>query len=199
MTLPVFPVVPGLGWSVNRTTEWSTPKADSLSGKSIRYANWTFPKRHFTLTINVMRTAAAFIEWQTFEGFFNLVQGAFGPFAYDDPNDDTAVNQGFGQGDGVTTAFQLTRALAVGVSAEPVFLVNTLSAINVAGTPTSAYSISAYGLVTFNTPPALGAALTWSGTYWWACQFDEDTMDFENFMYQLMRTKSVKFSTVKLP
>lgn len=197
MALPVFPTPPGLAWSVKRGVEWSTPKADAISGKNIRYANWTFPKRHFEAKINVLRTNPAFNEWQTFEGFFNSLQGAFGLFAYDDPNDDTIATQPFGAGDGATTAFQLVRTL--GGWTEPVFIINGTPSIFVGGVLTVPASISPYGVVNFSGPPAPAAALTWTGRYYFPCQFDDDIMGFENFMFQLMRLGSIKFSTVKLP
>jgi uncharacterized protein (TIGR02217 family) len=197
MSLPVFPTLPGLAWSIKRSAERNTIKHDALSGKNVRIANWTYPKYHYELPFNFLRSATAYQEWQTLEGFYDSVNGAAGLWAYDDPNDDSIANQGFGEGDGTTTTFQLVRGF--GGQAAPVFLVNGTPTIMVGGTPTAAFSISAYGVVTFSTPPAVNALLTWSGNYYMPCQFDDDTLEVENFMSQLARVKSLKFSTVKLP
>lgn len=194
---PVFPTLPGLGWPVVRTVVWNTIMHDAISGKRTRFGNWTYPQYKYQVTLNFLRSAAIFAEWQAFEGFINSVQGAAQVFGYDDPNDDTATDQGFGNGDGSTTAFQLVRAL--GSFAAPVNLINGTPTIAVAGTPTAAFSISPYGVVTFNSAPGSGDALTWSGQYYWPCRFDDDTTDIENFMYQLLRSKQLKFSTEKLP
>jgi uncharacterized protein (TIGR02217 family) len=197
MSLPVFPSLPGLAWSIKRSVERNTIKHDALSGKNVRIANWTYPKYHYEVPFSFLRSASAFAEWQTLEGFYNSVNGAAGLWAYDDPNDDTATNQGFGEGDGVTASFQLVRAF--GGQAAPVFLVNGNPTIMIDGTPTMAFSVSAYGVVTFGAPPSANALLTWTGNYYMPCQFDEDRIDVENFMFQLARVKSLKFSTVKLP
>jgi uncharacterized protein (TIGR02217 family) len=170
--------------------------ANAISGKKIRIGNWTFPLRHFELSINVLRSNPAFNEWQTFEGFFNALLGAAFLFAYADPNDNAVTNQGFGEGDGLTTSFQLVRTL--GGFVEPVFLIDQFPTINIGGVQTLNYLLSPTGTITFNTPPAAAALLTWSGTYKWPCRFDDDQMNFENFMFQLLRARSVKFSSEKL-
>ena len=66
---------------------------------------------------------------------------------------------------------------------------NPLPAANTTG-----WSISA-ALVTFNGPPANAAALTWTGAYYFQCRFAKGTVDFEQFMYQLYKTKSVSLET----
>jgi len=60
----------------------------------------------------------------------------------------------------------------------------------------STYAI-ANGLVTFATPPAVGAALTWSGYFGFLCRFDDDKLDFEQFMQNLWKADSVKFRSVR--
>jgi hypothetical protein len=57
------------------------------------------------------------------------------------------------------------------------------------------YSLSASGVVTFNSPPANGAALTWTGSYYWPCNFDADTLALSNDMGGLWSAKAVKFTT----
>jgi len=39
--------------------------------------------------------------------------------------------------------------------------------------------------VQFSTPPANGALLTWSGSYYMRVRFADDKMDFERFLHQL--------------
>jgi uncharacterized protein (TIGR02217 family) len=202
MALPVFPTLPGLMFPMKRKSVWSTVKQDALSGKRTRYPLWTYPLYQWEISFDFLRTAAAFLEWQTLEGFIKSVQGAAQLFAYLDPNDSVATAQGFGAGDGVTTSFQLVRAL--GGFAEPVFLPvlsgGLVTQITVAGTPTTAYTVSPYGVVTFTSAPANGAALAWTGTFYFGCRFDDDATDFSNFMSGLFELKSpLKFSSEKLP
>jgi uncharacterized protein (TIGR02217 family) len=201
MTLPVFPSLPGLMYPVKRSANWSTVKQDALSGKRTRYPLWTYPTYTWEVSYDFLRTAAAFLEWQTLEGFIKSVQGPAQLFAYLDPNDSVATAQSFGLGDGVTTTFQLVRSL--GGFAEPVFLPvlagGLVTQVTAAGTPTTAYTVSAYGVVTFASPPANGAALAWTGTFQFGCRFEDDATGFSNFMSGLFELKSLKFSSEKMP
>ena len=53
------------------------------------------------------------------------------------------------------------------------------------------------GLVTFSSPPANGAALTWTGAFGFLCRFDGDDLDFEQFMANLWKADSVKFRSLR--
>jgi hypothetical protein len=197
MTVPVFPSLPGIAYPVKRTVQWSTVKADALSGKRARFALWTYPIYQYELPFNFLRSDALTLEWQTLEGFINSVQGGYGLFAYSDPNDSAVAGQQFGQGDGVSVSFQLVRAL--GGFSVPVFLLNGTPTIEVAGVVTAPASISPYGVVTFAAAPASGASLTWTGNYYMPARFDDDTTDFSQFMQTIWELKALKFSTEKLP
>lgn len=201
MAVPVFPSLPGFMFPVKRAVIWDTVKADALSGKRTRFANWTYPIYKYEIGFDFLRADPSLVEWQTLEGFINSMAGAYGLFGFNDVNDNTATAQGFGQGDGTTTAFQLVRAL--GGFAAPVFLPvlsgGLVTEIDVGGTPTTAYTVSPYGAVTFNTPPALGAALQWTGQFYQPCRFDEDVTGFSNDLKNWFSLPSLKFSTEKLP
>lgn len=58
-------------------------------------------------------------------------------------------------------------------------------------------TIFAGGSLAFTSAPANGAAITWSGTFGWNCQFDDDTCDLENFMYQLYDLQKLTFTTAR--
>jgi hypothetical protein len=60
------------------------------------------------------------------------------------------------------------------------------------------YTLTVTGQVVFLVAPALGAALTWTGTYFWRCRFEEDLQDFEQFMATIWEAKTVKIKSVKL-
>lgn len=197
MALPVLPSLIGVAFPIKRSPNWPTVKQDALSGKRIRVPLYTYPTYQYEISFDVLRTGASLLELQTLQGFIASVQGPAQLWAYDDPNDDSASEQDFGLGDGQTTTFQLVRSY--GGFAEPVFLVNGTPAIFINGTLTTPASISAYGLVTFSTAPAAGAALTWTGNFYWPCRFDDEATEFENFMSGFFRLKSLKFSTEKLP
>jgi len=54
------------------------------------------------------------------------------------------------------------------------------------------YTIGSTGLVTFTTAPASGAALTWTGTYYFRCRFTKDQIEFDGFMQDLYELKKVE-------
>ena len=137
--------------------------------------------------------AAALQEIQSLIAFFNSRQGSFDNFLYSDPSDNTVTAQGFGTGDGVTTAFQLCRSF--GGNVEPVMSLNGAPSIYIGGvlkTAGTGYTVS-NGMVTFTSAPAAAATLTWTGAYYYRCRFLADEQEFENFMYQLWAVKKLEF------
>lgn len=202
MTLMLFPSLSAvLAWPVNRTPIWDTVKNEALSGRRVRYSNRSYPTYQWEVSFNVLRSAAAYLEWQQLQDFLNNLRGGVGMFLYDDPNDDTATAAGFGFGDGATTTFQLVRTLPGGTFGEPVFFPNVVSNISAGGVTISPsnYTVNSYGTITFATPPNGGAALIWTGSFRWGCRIDDDGVPFSNFMSNLFELKSLKFSSEKLP
>jgi uncharacterized protein (TIGR02217 family) len=205
MAPPVFPLVPGtsgLTYPAKRSIEWSGNRFKSLGGKRTAQSYYSYPIYHYEVPISVLRSDAVNLELQTLMGFVNSLLGGTGLFLYPDPTDFLAPpagssTQGFGVGDGVSPTFQLVRSW--GGFTEPVFFPNVITQIAVGGVPTAAYTLGNYGQVTFTTAPALGAALTWSGTFYWGCRFDEDLTELSQFMQTLWDCKALKFSTEKLP
>lgn len=197
-TGPVLPALGGLSYPRKKTPTWSKVDATALSGKRARQTLFTYPTYTYELPINYLRTDQNIAEWQELVGFVNSLAGGVGLFGYSDPLDNAVTNQAFGTGDGSTTGpFQLVRAY--GNFVEPVFLLNGNPTIEVAGTPTSAFTFDNYGRITFNSAPANGASLTWSGSYYIPCRFDSDTLDGEQFLYNIFKVGSLKFSSEKLP
>jgi uncharacterized protein (TIGR02217 family) len=193
----VFPTLAGLEWNVTRTPAWKTLIQEATSGKEARAALWSVPSWTWSLSYSKL-DAGTLAELQTLVGFFNARQGRFDTFLYTDPDDNSVTDQSFGTGNGAATQFQLVRAF--GGFVEPVRDVNTLTNIKKAGVTQNNpadYTISATGLVTFTSAPANGAALTWTGTYYWRCRFLKDSSDFTAFVKQLYENKKVEFVFVK--
>jgi len=192
MSQAVYPVLPGLTYGVIKSPTFSTRVQTAVSGKELRAAFWATPIWYYTLVYEFLRNTAAFNELQTLLGFFNARQGKFDSFLLSDPDDNAVTAQLFGTGDGATTAFQLARSY--GGFLEPVKDLNGTAAIYNAGVlqvVTTNYTISATGLVTFVTAPASGHALTWTGSYYWRCRFDLDSVDFNKFMATFWEVKQV--------
>lgn len=196
MSNAVFPVLPGLSWSVIKTPQWSTRVQKTVSGRELRAAFYNLPLWTFKLSYEVLR-AGAEQELQQLVGFYNARQGAFDSFLYADPTDNAVTAQQFGIGDGTTTKFQLTRAM--GGYVEPVVALQAAPAIYANGVlQSSGVSVNVTsGLATFTAAPAAGVLLSWTGSFYYRCRFLQDSMDFDNFMQNLWQAKKVEFVSVK--
>jgi len=63
---------------------------------------------------------------------------------------------------------------------------------------TTSYSIP-NGVVTFRIAPPAGAQLTWTGSFWFRCRFDEEQLqDLRQQLYQIWELQSLKFRSVIL-
>lgn len=202
MTIPVFPSFPGQEWPLARSVIWKNLRQESQSGKETRIAAYTFPRYQWQCSFSTLRSSVSLPEFQQLMAFINLTGGGFTPFYFTDPDDNAVSGQILGIGNGTTSAFQLIRSF--GGFVDPVQSVNGTPTIYINGTATTAFTISNVGVVTFNSPPANGAALTWSGVYYWLCRFDEDTSAFSNFgtstdgASHIYEMKKLSFTTVKL-
>lgn len=197
---PIFPTLPGQGWSVHKKPTFSTRVASHASGREVRAGLFARALYEFELTFNGLDSSGAFPglqaqSLQTLMGFFLTAQGQLNSFLFVDPADSAVSAQNFGVGDGVTTSFVLGRA--IGGYYEPVSYVTAVSTLTVAGAPTAAFTLTAPNLVTFSTPPAAGAVLAWTGTFAFQCRFLDDTLDFEEIMSGAWQSKSVKFRSIR--
>ena len=116
MTL-TFPILPGQGWSVHKKPKFSTLVASHVSGREVRAPQWQNPLWEFEATFDALASDSVSYpglgaqSLQTLMGLFLQCQGQFATFTYMDPTDYLVAGQGFGTGDGATTAFQLSRSL----------------------------------------------------------------------------------------
>ena len=204
MTLPIFPTLKGATYPAKRTPIWSTLHQEAVSGQDSPIRLWSYNRWRYEIPYSAFNSGPTAIqglpalEWQALAAFFNQVNGSRLVFQFTDPDDNAVTDQVFGTGDGSTAAFPLTRTMSgIGVSwNEPVFA-PTIANVKVNGAPTVLYTLGTQGLVTFNSPPAAAASLTWTGSYRWLCRFDKDVTDFEKFMNQLWECKAIVFATIK--
>lgn len=193
MSNVLLPTLPGLAWNTKKTPEFNTGVQRSVNLSELRASFSSTPVWNFERDYELLRDDAT-TELAQLVGFFLARYGAWDSWLFADPDDSIALLMPFGTGDGSTTAFQLKRAL--GVYSEAVSNIAAAPSIYKAGvlkTVTTDYAISATGLVTFTSAPANGAALTWSGTYYFRCRFKNDMQEFEQFMSKLWDAKTVEF------
>jgi uncharacterized protein (TIGR02217 family) len=173
MSNVVFPSFAGLAWPVKRTPIFNTKIQKAVSARETRIAFMAYPIYKIELTFDYLSLQ----DWATFGGFFKTRRGKWDSFLFNDVRDNSVTAQGFGTGTGAATQFQLTRAL--GGYTEPVENLNGTPSIYINGVLQSGtYSINSTGLVTFNSAPANGAALTWTGSFYWRVRFDQDEAEF---------------------
>lgn len=109
----------------------------------------------------------------------NTTPGAAAPMGTNRLTDGTLSTVG----DGVSTVFQLARSIGQAVD----ILQNVRGPVDdrgiagditvyIDGAPTTAFSVSSTGLLTFTTAPANNALLTWEGNFRHLCRFTEDTV-----------------------
>lgn len=199
-TPPQLPSLPGLTWNVHKKPTFSTLVAPHVSGRETRVGLFAHALYEFELAYEGLDSNGAWPgltaqSLQTLMGFYLTCQGQLNTFLYVDPTDNAANAVAFGTGDGSTTTFTLMRS--IGGYVEPVSYVTSASRVTVAGTPTSAYTLTAPNSITFTTAPASGAVLAWTGAFAFQCRFLEDQIDFNNFMLGAWELQSLKFRQVR--
>lgn len=198
MSNSVFPTLTGLAMEVTRSPLWNTMKQETPSGREYRGIFQIYPRYRYTLIFNYLRDTTLAPDYRTLLGFFNSMKGGWDTFLFTDPDDSSVAGMQFGTGNGSLTGFQLVRTL--GNFSEPVYDINGAPTIKVAGvtkTAGSDYTIGTTGIVTFTAAPANGAALTWTGSFYWRCTFEDDSMDFDKFMNLLWSVKKLSLKTQK--
>lgn len=191
MSNALFPSLPGMTWNIKKTPEWNTIIQRSVSLNELRGSYTTAPVYNITLTFDVLRQGGSYSELDTLMGFFLARRGSFDSFLLADPSADSASAQSFGIGDGVEVDFQLQSTM--GGYTEAVANIGVAPAIYANGVlQVSGYTVSSAGLVHFTSPPASGATLTWTGTFYMRCRFKEDMTEFNNFMRQLWEARQVQ-------
>lgn len=203
MALPIMPALVGLTWPLTRRGPiFDTSKELSVSGRTARYPRRITPRWQWELNFD-----AVFQNYQsgtpyggnadmaTLAGFFAQLYGGAYPFQYLSADDNSVTGQALGTGDGATKTFQLVRAL--GGFTEKVNAPNAVAVYvnGVLKTLGADYSLSASGLVTFVAAPAAGAAVTWTGTYYWVCEFDDDLIEFEQIMSGIYQVRKLTFTS----
>jgi uncharacterized protein (TIGR02217 family) len=206
----VYPTLPGLSIEVTRSYNWKSGGQEALSGKESSISYRQYPTVSFDLTYNALRDALSPSELKAIVGLHNQMKGKWDTFLFTDPDfntitSGTAAQYGvFGTGDGATLVFQLTVTYQVlGGPGQPELIqnLNGTPVLYDNGSIISAanYTIGATGIVTFGGghAPAAGHTLTWSGSWYYRCRFDDDAIAWKRFMWQLW-SAAVKFHSIKL-
>lgn len=204
--IPLFPswlAQVNAAYPIAATPNWSTLRQKAVSGKETALGTFANPTKSYELSTEVLREtlgSATNDERRQLEDFIDEINGAVFPFYYDDPDDDLATKQLFCIGDGTTRDFQLCRALidngfSTAVQSPVPHVDPTIYVDDVA---TTAFTLGAAGKITFDVAPTAGAVGTWSGSYYWLCRFDEDSIALSKDMSWIWSAKKIPFSMVPL-
>lgn len=164
---------PAYGWQGGG--EFRTAIEEMANGRENRNAEWADVRHRYSMSfLNITKAA-----YRNVKQLHLVARGRLHCFKFRDQLDFEAVNEAFGEGDGVTTAFQLVKqSLIDGVSyLRKVYVIEEI-VIRVDGVVTAATVDQDRGIVTFAAPPANDAALTWTGTFAVWVRFDMDYMPF---------------------
>lgn len=202
MSLPQFPVLPGIGWDIKKTPVNSTRVMEAASGVEYRAQNWSSPRWKFSIPISFLRQYLAYTEWSTLTGFILQQAGMFANWIYSDPSDNSRTTQNIGTATGAQFNFPVVRS--TGGYTEPVFYLNTVSAVYQNGTlvdPTG-YTIiqtGPYGpdTIAFGTAPSNTTIITADFTFYFVCRFASDEPEFNEFLTNRWSVEAIEFESVK--
>jgi hypothetical protein len=195
MVAPLFPTLATRSWPVNRQPVFNNQRTATNWGRRAVSPMRLLPTWSYELRFDLVRSDIGYLEFQQLLHVYLATLGGALYFRYDDETDNTVTLQPSGQGDGSTTAFELTRTQSSVGFAEPVRSFNGTPHIFLNGIETTSWSIDATGIVNFTGPVGAGVQITWTGAYYWLCRFDEDQLPLSNFLKNWWECKSVKFST----
>lgn len=198
----LYPSVMGLTVPVKRFDEWSTTVQHSVSGKMVKLSLFQNPIWHWELKYGYLKDSGSPpTAFRTIMDFHNRMGGSFDTFLYPDPDDNSVTDEPFGTGDGTTVTFNLLRHWVSGGFGEWIQNINVLTNVKINGTTKTNgvdYNLNSIGQITFVVPPVNTAVLTWTGTYFFRCMFEEDKLEFDKTMNLLWEIQVVKIQSVKL-
>ena len=204
MSTAVLILPPGWTYPVKRIAEWSTSVTVAVSGKETTALFWSYPKWHWDVPIEVMRSSGAYAAAAALLNFYSGQRGRGRVFLFADPEDNAVAGQALGVGDGVTTTFQLVRALGgPGGFVEPIWAPNVVSAVQLggvaqgAGWTVSGWGSAAPGTISFAVAPAAGVAVSADFSFYFVCRFEEDKLDTQRFASGYSSVASLKLYSIK--
>jgi hypothetical protein len=195
----LFPTLRGLTYPIGKTPHWNTITQESISGVKKFLQCYTYPYYTFTLSFSYLSDKnLQQDDIHTLMGFYNQLGGAGQDFLYADPlfEDNRCVKQAFGVGDGITTKYRLVHQY--GNFIEPVFGIKNKPHIFVNGAQVTSFSWDNEGLITFDTAPALGTVLSWTGRWFYRCHFQNDEAEFQQIFMGGWDLEEIILESIKL-
>ena len=181
--------------------ERRTQIVELASGDEERNASWTNSRRRYDVAYGIRRAD----DLAAVVAFFEARNGRLHGFRFKDWGDHKSClpsgtpsqsDQGIGTGDGTTTGFQLVKRYASGAQSWTRIIAKPVSgsvriALGVVE-QMSGWSVdTATGLVTFNSPPGSGVAVTAGFAFDVPVRFDSDALDVTHDIERLGSITSI--------
>jgi len=180
------------------------------SGREVIVAASQYPMHEFELIYNMLRNKPTQFEFKTFMGFFLQLGGTLNGFLFKNPYDGQVTGSVIAHGDGTTTTFSLTRTFGAGgfTAAEPIGYLDPATTLNVylngvLKTLGSDYTVDqtlpGKQTVTFSSAVGNGVAISIDASFFYFCRFLDDTLDFEQIVYNVFQLKKVTLVSKRGP
>lgn len=166
---------PGFGFEVEPT--FFTTVTPLQSGRERRNGNWAICRHRFRVPYNNISREA----YKAIKAVFYPMRGRLNTFMQRDWTDYQAFNELFGVGNGVEDTFQLLKVSEKDglIYERPISVTEPGVQIFVNGVLETAVIVdNDTGGVVFDSPPAIGAELTWTGEFYIKVRFDTDSIPF---------------------
>ncbi len=189
MTIPAYRLPDGIERGAQFGPAWRNVIQEAISGNEQRFAQWTQCRAVGDLSYGLLTSNDPAGDFYAILAMYRAHFGSLYPFRFRDWSDYTATDAQFGEGDGVTVAFQLSKtydpsAILLNTPGSLLYvrditLLASVPVIKVDGvtkTVVTDYNISSTGLVTFTSAPANDKPLTWTGEFDVPVRFDTDQL-----------------------
>ncbi|MDB5724870.1 MAG: hypothetical protein JWQ16_1624 [Novosphingobium sp.] len=198
-----FPLA--LGSDASISPEFSTSVAVTASGFERRNSLWSDARLRFDIGPGVRSEA----ELGTLISFFRARRGAARGFHLRDPSDFSsngmtgapgAADQFLGTGDGLIAAFPLVKRYGGGPDAQVRRITRPAAAsvhVSIDGAATTAWTLTAPGVIVFTTPPPAGAIVRAGFVFDVPVRFAEDRLDISGAAFAAGEAPSVPVVEVR--
>lgn len=209
LTYPIYPDMPGLGYSVNWMPEFANLPTQIAANKAeIDLKLEDEPVHGFELTYEFLRNEGSYQELKKFAGFWLRIGGVSGRFLFSFPDDNTVTGEVIGTTDGSSTDYgPITRTFGDGddTGTEAVGYINTDEPYTVYldGTPVASdqYTFDTTypkrQMISWLLPPSADQEITIDCSFYYYCKFADDTMTFEKFVSTMWEVKKVTLKSLR--
>jgi uncharacterized protein (TIGR02217 family) len=187
MTIPAYRLPPNIEAGSQFSPTFNNVIQEAISGNEQRYGRWTKCRGVGDVAYGLLSSEATFDDdFRAIMALYRAHKGSLYPFRFRDWSDYTATNENIGTGDGSEAEFQIRKTYDPSqillstpgalTYIRDIFLFVAAPTIKVNGVTIADtdYTISSSGLLTFDSAPANGHAITWTGEFDVPVRFDGD-------------------------